>query len=494
LQQQQQHGPPPAQAVVQGAPTHSSLVVSNSIVGQMMQPCITSHPQLAAQLGIIQAGGPAACDPGSYITQSIMAQQEVVTAISRCVIEQLLPHLQQGGLGFPQTTAAAAAAAAGVPPLSSTTGMAPQAAAGATGQARQLVLPPLGAFNNFGGVWDFYTAPLSGLDSSPQELEAAGNTSWRPGKSNRTRWSDFMQLVRVVQAAAVQLSSAQVTALVSERQAATSIDAWWAQFRRQEMFGANMATLHRAVRGKPPETVAQALLAASRGSPEQLLQLLEVARVRLKRPLSNQHLSGASSGEEGGGAQHVTHTATSHSQQLPPPSPPLHQPHGQRQEERTEAGGSSSSSGRGARGSQHLAQSTAHEAVRLPQPPPPRQRQKQHRQQRQQPRKRIRLAAPGGTASAMPTVDTQGLVLTAGGQLQPTVVSVAARRSSAHVAARRTAFNPAARGSGHALQVWGQEGGPNIGHATPPAMADDDDAAAELDVEGDVRAQKLARR
>jgi hypothetical protein len=97
-------------------------------------------------------------------------------------------------------------------------------------------------------------------------------------------------------------------------------------------------------------------------------------------------------------------------------------------------------------------------------------------------------------AQPAPTVDTQGLVLTAGGQLQPTVVSVAARRSSAHVAARRTAFNPAARGSGHALQVWGQEGGPNIGHATPPAMGDDDDAAAELDVEGDVRAQKLARR
>jgi hypothetical protein len=70
---------------------------------------------------------------------------------------------------------------------------------------------------------------------------------------------------------------------------------------------------------------------------------------------------------------------------------------------------------------------------------------------------------------------------------------MAAGRSSGQAVGPRTAFNPAAQGSGHALQLWRQEGGPNISHVSPPDLADDA-ATAELDVDAHVREQKLARR
>jgi hypothetical protein len=60
-------------------------------------------------------------------------------------------------------------------------------------------------------------------------------------------------------------------------------------------------------------------------------------------------------------------------------------------------------------------------------------------------------------------------------------------------------FNPAARGAGGGVQIFGSIDGPNIScYAQQQHDGDEANAAAaaawELDVEGDVRQQKLGRR
>jgi hypothetical protein len=104
--------------------------------------------------------------------------------------------------------------------------------------------------------------------------------------------------------------------------------------------------------------------------------------------------------------------------------------------------------------------------------------QQQQQQQQQRPRQRQQQPRKKAKVSPVEAARPKGM---------------AAGRSSGQAVGPRTAFNPAARGSGHALQLWGQEGGPNISHVSPLDLADDA-AAAELDVEADVREQKLARR
>jgi hypothetical protein len=125
-------------------------------------------------------------------------------------------------------------------------------AAGAAGGGLKRKQRELGTFTSFGDLLDWYDTPVEEGGQSRREMEAANDTTWRSGKSNRQRWNERKQLLDCIERRQVEETARQRRA-VTPQQAAVLLDADWqaelvlekAQGARGQPHSSSLSTYHR---------------------------------------------------------------------------------------------------------------------------------------------------------------------------------------------------------------------------------------------------------
>jgi hypothetical protein len=417
------------------------------------------------------------------------------------------------------------------------------AAAGKGSSSKVLrAAPKLSCFTKFVDLQEWYDKP--GEDGrSLRELEEANDTSWRAGANNRKRWSEQKQLLKCIEQRQVEETAKQHRP-VTAQQAAQLLDADWqaelvGSSRAQ---GSNLSTYHRKhIRGgdrrRPAGDIDEQMTDAgsvqagvagdddSGGGEEEdgLLQLAEqVAAAPLPPPPTAAAAAAAAAARRAAAAALAQPTTAAPTAVVTSAAavPPAAAAPTTTSQAAVAAPASAARSRKQQRGA-----ASRMAAAELDMPFPKRQRTKSHArggQGKQPPAwlgdaaamraafpeaaaqydKQQQAAARAAAEAAAIEADHAAMVEQAAaaavqqGTTQPaTAMQQPAGawqplRQLKQLWRGAVSHNPAARGSGEGLTLHGVVGGPNV-FAAEPRHDWEVDAGDELDVEADVRQQKL---
>lgn len=383
-------------------------------------------------------------------------------------------------------------------------------------------VPQLSTFATFSSLWAWYNRELPGDDHSPRWYEERSITTWR--SNAKQRWSEIRCLLGVVEKRAVEAGAAR-GAVMGQEVAATLLDAEWAERMQQKAIkgGGSMATYYKQLRllqssnhAASAETAAELL--QQRQQHQQQQQPSGGAGVDVAPPSPLTALADAAgAGDTGAGVGHAADavapsaTAAAAAATALPTRRGRNQQREQQQQPLRHGNSKATASGQKRRQQQQ-------------------QQQPQQQQARQGAKRRKQPALDPGNAAKMrvafgnvrPRADSTAAAATTAavgdgdGSAAAATAAEANHRAStrsvgracnpppatpttpAEVEQMRKAalHNPVLTGSMGSVTLYCSIGGPNAPHSEPvlPARAD---AAAEedpMDVDADVRHQKMSRR
>jgi hypothetical protein len=203
------------------------LQVSSHALMQLMQPTISSNPQLASNLGMAPHPHMGFHDPSSSINTQVGQWQAFADFLANAFMARVQ---QQGVLPLPSASASAAEQQQqqqqqnGWPGKPGNVHQVSSAAGAAGAGIRQV--RQLSTFSSFGDLLEWYDQQPQEGGQSRRQLEEANETSWRAGKNSRKRWSELKQLLECIEQRQVEETAKQRRA-VTAQQAATLLDVEW---------------------------------------------------------------------------------------------------------------------------------------------------------------------------------------------------------------------------------------------------------------------------